>query len=372
MLVDGCKVNKVWFRTGYLLWIPAAAVLFLFFSCRQQVNPRQINRGFYYWKSRLTVTDKEKAVLTGLKTTRLYIKFFDVNWNEESGSIQPVAKINFDSLAVQQLLQQNIQFIPVVFITNESLLKIDSAASIILAQKIIQLTADIMLKQQLSPVDEFQLDCDWTVSTKKNYFLLITEVKRLMRADHLSFTDSALLSATIRLHQVKYRGKSGIPEVDKGLLMCYNMGNLKNPVTKNSILDTKELKKYLSGLESYSLPLDIALPLFSWNVYFSNNTYKGIISNISKDELTFACGQWNKNMFTFSKDTVLKNIPFQKNDQLRLEESTQDELLQTATFVADHLPQKKRTVTVIFYHIDELLLYKHPQHELETLFHCFD
>ncbi|MBK8088373.1 MAG: hypothetical protein IPK31_10730 [Chitinophagaceae bacterium] len=227
-------------------------------------------------------------------------------------------------------------------------------------------------KQQLPPAAEFQLDCDWTVSTKNNYFLLVKEVKRLIRADHLSFADSALLSATIRLHQVKYRSKSGIPEIDKGLLMCYNMGNLKNPATKNSILDTEELKKYLNGLNSYPLPLDIALPLFSWTVYFSNNTYKGIVSNISKDELTAAAGQWKDNLFTFSKDTVLKNIPFQKNDQLRLEESTKNELLQTANYVAGKLSSKNKTPVVLFYHLDELILNKHPQHELETLFHCFD
>ena len=302
----------------------------------------------------------------------MYIKFFDVAWNDELQSVQPVAKLDFDSVAVQQLLQQKIQLVPAVFITNESLLKIDSAASIGLAQKIIKLACEMIQKQQLPPAVEFQLDCDWTVSTKKNYFLLVKEVKLLMHADHLSFSDSALLSATIRLHQVKYRSKSGIPEVDKGLLMCYNMGNLKNPATKNSILDTEELKKYLSVLNSYPLPLDIALPIFSWNVYFSDNTYKGIISNISKDELTIAAGQWKNNLFTFSKDTVLKNIPFQKNDQLRLEESTQDELLKTANYIAEKLSSKNKTPAVLFYHLDELILNKHPQHELETLFHCFD
>lgn len=372
MIVDRCKVNKVWCRTGNHLWIPVLVVLFFFFSCRESTTPRQISRGFYYWKSRLTVTQKEKIALTDLKTEKLYIKFFDVDWNEELQSIQPVAKLDFDSVAVKELLQLKIQLIPVVFITNESLLKIDSVASIDLAQKIIKLTGEMMQKQQLPKAAEFQLDCDWTVSTKKKYFLLVKEVKRLMREDHHSFSDSALLSATIRLHQVKYRSKSGIPEVDKGLLMCYNMGNLKNPATKNSILDTEELKKYLIGLDTYPMPLDIALPLFSWNVYFSNNTYRGIISNISKYELTIAAGEWKNNLFTFSKDTVLENISFQKNDQLRHEESTPDELLQTANYISEKLAPKNRKLTVSFYHLDELILNKHPQHELETLFHCFD
>ena len=307
-----------------------------------------------------------------MKTSKLYIKLFDVNWNDELQSVQPVAKLEFDSVAVQQLLQLKIQLIPVVFITNESLLKIDSAASIVLAQKIVQLAGALIQKNNIPTVTEFQLDCDWTVSTKQNYFLLLKEVKRLMRADHRSFTDKALLSATIRLHQVKYSSKSGIPDVDKGLLMCYNMGNLKNPAVHNSILDPEELKKYLGSLGTYPLPLDVALPLFSWDVYFSNNTYKGIVSNISKEELSNTVGKWQNNLFTFSKDTVLKNIAFQTHDQLRKEESTNEALLQTADYISNRLSPNNKTFTVLFYHLDELLLNKHPQHELETLFHRFD
>jgi len=372
MIFERCKVNKVWFKTANHFRIPVIVLLLFLFSCQQSTNDRQVTRGFYFWKSRLVVSENEKKALTDLKTSKLYIKLFDVEWNEDLQSVQPVAKLEFDTSSVNQLLHYKIQLTPVVFVTNESLLKIDSAAVVTLAQKMMKLTGEMMKRQKLPPASEFQLDCDWTVSSKQNYFLLIREVKRLIRTDRISFTDSVLLSATIRLHQVKYSSKSGVPAVDKGLLMCYNMGNLKNPATKNSILDTEELKKYLNGLNSYPLPLDIALPIFSWNVYFRNNTYKGIVSTLSTKELPVEAGTWQNNLFTFSKDTVLKDISFQKNDQLRVEESSNKELLLTAKYISSKLSARNKHFTVSFFHTDELLLNKHPQHELETLFRCFN
>lgn len=372
MIFECCKVNKVWLKTGNLFRFAFTAFLLLFFSCNNPTHNRQVTRGFYFWKSRLAISEKENNTLTGLNISKLYVKFFDVEWNADLQSIQPVARLEVDSSALEQLLQRKVQIIPVVFITNESLLKTDSPACKVLAEKIIKLAGEMIRKQKLPPAGEFQLDCDWTVSTKQNYFTLINEVKQLLKTDQVAFAGSALLSATIRLHQVKYSSKSGIPDVDKGLLMCYNMGNLKNPVTKNSILDTEELKKYLSGSGNYPLPLDIALPLFSWNVYFRNNTYKGIVSTVSKEELTTKAGSWHNNLFTFSKDTVLKNIAFQKNDQLRLEESSNNELLRTANYISGKLSSRNSHFTVLLFHLDELLLNKHPQHELETLFHCFD
>lgn len=348
------------------------ACIFFFLSCKEQVHQRQVSHAFYFWKSRLSLSATEKETLANLNITKLYVKFFDVDWNEELQSVQPAAKLRFDSAATHHLLHHNIQLIPVVFITNESLLQLDSATSIALAQKIMKLAGFMIQTQGLPPASEFQLDCDWTVTTRKNYFTLISEVKRQMKADHLSFSDSALLSATIRLHQVKYSSKSGIPEVDKGLLMCYNMGNLKNPSTKNSILDTDELKKYLNGLTHYPLQVDVALPLFNWAVLFRNKTYRGIAGGLSKEELLALPGSREKNFFTFSKDTTLQNISFLKNDQLRWEESGADQLLQTAGYISDRLASVNKNITVSFYHLDESLLNIHPQHELELLFHRFD
>lgn len=345
------------------------SLLLFLYSCKNQERGVPVDRAFYYWKSKLSFTAKEAAALQQLKITKLYVKLFDVNWDDEKQSIQPVARVDMDTAALHTIETLGINFIPVVFITNESLQTIDSAGAIELANKVIKLVTILQQKEKLHSFDEFQLDCDWTASTKQTYFFLVDEVKKQMKLQTHVFAADAKLSATIRLHQIKFSNKTGVPKVDKGLLMCYNMGNLKNPSVTNSIIETAEMKKYLSSVNSYRLPLDIALPLFDWAVYFSNNTYKGILSNINTKEYA-AAGKQTGNEFTFTIDTAINNIPFAKGDRLRIEESSRQELAKAIDYLQNKLwNNEKRTVS--FYHLDELILNKHPQDELETFYNSF-
>lgn len=365
-----CKVNKVWRATVNCLLFVVTTLLFISTSCKDQQPTKQVDRAFYYWKSRFELSTKEATALQQLRITKLYVKLFDVDWDTEKQMLQPIARVGMDSSAVVFIQQQKIELIPVVFITNESLQTIDSLAIPDLAKKITTLTSIIQQKENLLPYSEFQLDCDWNLTTKNKYFLLVAEIKKQMKQSLHSFATDAKLSATIRLHQIKFSSKTGVPNLDKGLLMCYNMGNLKNPSTNNSILDFKELEKYLGSLHKYPLELDIALPLFEWHVLCRKNLYKGIISTISNEELK-SCGTRTGNRFTFSIDTTLNNVAFKKGDLLRTEESTKEEILKCITHLEKKLKKRTQNFTVSFYHLDELILNKHPNHELELFFNRF-
>ena len=93
-----------------------------------------------------------------LEVKKLYVKFFDVEWNGEQSSAQPVAKLSIDSASLQHLKKQQVQIIPVVFITNEALTKLDTSAGKELATKIMKLLSEMLQKNQLNQVPEFQLD----------------------------------------------------------------------------------------------------------------------------------------------------------------------------------------------------------------------
>jgi hypothetical protein len=210
----------------------------------------------------------------------------------------------------------------------------------------------------LKSVAELQFDCDWTASTSAKYFLLLSNIKKIQ--------PGILLSATIRLHQIKYSGKTGIPPVDRGLLMCYNMGNLKNPATKNSIIETAELQKYTGTLASYALPLDIGLPLFSWQVLFRNNSYKGLIENLPDSILQSDLFEKNGNRYRLLRDSVIYGYALQKDDVLRDEQSEYKEILHTAAVVSSSI--KNTPCRVSLYHLDSVILKKYSLHELETVY----
>ncbi|MBK8703650.1 MAG: hypothetical protein IPN33_08475 [Saprospiraceae bacterium] len=109
---------------------------------------------------------------------------------------------------------------------------------------------------------EIQIDCDWTEKTRDSYFYLLKKMREQLEPGNCA------LSATIRLHQVRYFKKTGAPPVDRGMLMFYNMGDVESWEEPNSILNIKKGEPYLDGAARYPLPLDVALPAFGWGVLF--------------------------------------------------------------------------------------------------------
>jgi len=175
------------------------------------------------------------------------------------------------------------------------------------------------------------------------------------------------LSATIRLHQVKYSAKTGIPPVNRGLLMVYNMGNLKDPSAVNSILDVEELKKYITNLHGYPLPLDVALPLFSWTVLFRDNSFKGLFNDLTREDLSGpSIHQITDNRFEILRDTSIKGYELRARDVLRVEESKYDQIISAVNTISALLPSDALRVSL--FHLDSLILRKYTSHDLESIY----
>ncbi len=327
---------------------------FLHFSCNEKRELRNIEPSFYYWKSVLNLTNFEKQKLDSLKVKTIYLKFFDVDWDETTRKPLPVAKLQ----ASRNELQRGTKFIPVVFITNECIQKIDTSQVKQLAENIFSLILEIKKANGFDSIPEIQIDCDWTEATKDKYFLLLKNIKVK--------NQKSKLSATIRLHQIKFLSKTGVPPVDRGLLMCYNMGNLKNPATNNSILETAELKKYTGNLSRYPLPLDVAFPLFNWKVLYRNNIYSGLIQDLPDGVLTGSFCTKNGNRYRVLKDTLLQGYDLKKGDMLRDEQSDIKEVLAAAGEISRHL--KNTSLRVSLYHLDSVILSKYSTHELESIY----
>jgi hypothetical protein len=327
-----------------------------FFSCEAKKETRKVERAFYYWKSVFSLTAYELQALDTLHIQTLYIKFFDVGWNNETQTAVPEAKLQVSNMA----LLQKFSIVPTIFITNECIQKIHSSQIETLTENIFRLTGEIMHRAGIETTKEIQIDCDWTAGSRSNYFLLLEKINQLYKDAGIT------LSATIRLHQIKFMGKTGVPPVKKGLLMCYNMGNLKNPATNNSILETTELEKYTANLSKYPLQLDVALPLFSWKVLLRNNIYNGLIQNLPDSFLINSAVTKNNQRFTFLKDTTLAGYEFKKGDVLRNEESSCKEIISAAETISRQL--KNTSLRVSLYHLDSVILKKYSLHELETVY----
>jgi hypothetical protein len=339
---------RILFFTGILFFLLSAI------SCRNVPTKMGEHRGFYYWKTNFRLSDSLSQKLQELEVGHLYIKHFDVTWDEQGKKAVPVALLNvIDSFPGQ------VRVTPVVFLTLEALKNTEVDKIPALAVKMGDLLQKLTGRYANDLSDEIQIDCDWTEQTKDAYFTLLKELKK-----H-SFFQSRTLSVTIRLHQVKYINEAGIPPADRGLLMCYNMGNLRDPSAKNSIIDPATFKSYTGRLNDYPLPLDIALPLFDWWVWFRNQQYYGLVhaANLPAD---FADGRKTN----FRVDTLINGYQFSSGDWLRHENSPVSSLVK----ISASLPLRFRSgkSKLILYHLDSASLSKYSIHELEDIYRRFD
>jgi len=282
-----------------------------------------------------------------------------VEWDENTQQLKPIAL-----LRVQQLPHLPIRYVPVIFITQKAVAKLKPVDAPKLAENIARLLAQISAQHSLNP-HEVQLDCDWTNGTRAVYFSLLSALKKT------AFFKDKTLSCTIRLHQVKYAMKSGIPPVDRGLIMCYNVGNLKQPGAHNSILDASLTKDYLKNLGSYPLPVDVALPLYSWCLHFHEGRLVGILRDVAPDAVTqnplFA--QRKDNVYACRRDTLWQGYSFRTGDEVRVENPALQNLLEVARFTANAV--RNDSLNLLFFHVDSLTLAKYSTHDLEAIYNAY-
>jgi hypothetical protein len=335
-------------------------ILLLFlFSCNaaSRHDVRNVERSFYYWKSIFKLSAAEKQALDALQIKTLYLKFFDVGWDENGKAAIPIAQLHIaDSVCLQK---SKLNIVPTIFITNECIYKIDTSQTKVLAEKILLLTKKMIANNSLQHIKEIQIDCDWTATTKEKYFAILNKLQGLEKKINFS--------VTIRLHQIKFLSKTGVPPVKRGMLMCYNMGNLTNVETQNSILETNELQKYITDLQHYPLSLDVTFPLFEWKVLFRKGNFKSLVNNLNEQLLTKDIFSKNDNTYKVLKDTILNGYEFKKDDLLRNEQLEYSQILKATKMISEKLTNKNLRVSL--YHLDTLTLKKYTTNEMENIYH---
>ena len=333
-------------KRSYPIW-----VLFLLFLCCQN-NPKP-KVSFYYWKTVFKLSTVEKEILKENEVSKLYIRYFDVVIKEYTPL--PVLPILFKENI------ENFEIVPVIFIKNEVMLN-DDVNLEDLGTKIRNLVAQINKKNNIN-CKEIQLDCDWTMRSKDNYLKFVTFFKKNYKG---------ILSATIRLHQVKFFEKTSIPNVDKGVLMFYNMGIVSSDEI-NSIYDRNIGKEYTDSLKKYPLPLAIALPIYSWAVQIRDNEVIDLISkldaNIFEDKNNFEAVAPLR--FKVKKSLLQSGYFFKKDDIIKIELISKNDLFEMATDLSKQV--KETPKEIIFYDLDafNLRIYSNEKKLFQEVSHSF-
>jgi hypothetical protein len=310
------------------------AILFFLNSCKK---PGTASTAFYYWKTGFKLNEQQ-AVLLKQTGNNAYIRFFDVSWDDKQHRAYPNAVVQFNEAPA------GLNITPVIYITNKTFENIADTAVSTLAQHCNKLINELAAEKKIS-YTKVQVDCDWSLSTRLKYFSFLAAFKKFNQKQ---------LEVTIRLHQVKFKERTGVPPADRGVLMFYNMGKLNADLHQsNSIYNSDVADKYIAYLGAYPLALDIALPLFTWAIHIRDGRVIQVYGKIGRKQLADqAHFEPTAGLANYRAKTsfFLEGIYIKQNDIFKLEETDGSTLNTAAKQLAKHLPKQKHT-TIIYYEL---------------------
>lgn len=356
----------------YFTVIPILIVMILFSlpltlcSCAGKAAAKECerpkNNSIYYWRTTFTLNDVERDFVNKHDIKKIYLRYFDVELNTREGNeiVVPSATIKFIDK-----VPENIEIVPVVYITNDAMVRMQPDVSVYAEKLLRRITA--MSKSQGIDFREIQLDCDWTKNSRDIFFAICSAMKQ-------SMDSTQILSSTIRLHQLIQTP----PPVDRGVLMVYNTGNLMKMTAENSIFSKKDIKPYLADnrLANYSLPLDVAYPAYGWSV-----SYRPVPSGYIFDRLfrkTDFSGYPQLSRISRNMYEALENVQFEEKEydfpdvwsgyRIKVERPTAGEILEVKEMIESQLKEKSHSN--ILYHLDETQLSHYTDHEIDEIYSC--
>jgi hypothetical protein len=319
--------------------------LLLLTACKKD---REHAVDFYYWKTHVSLDTTEQNYFKNAGSKYLYIRFFDVD-NDGNG-IHPTAKIQAFDCALLQA-----EYVPVVFITNRTFIGINRQGIDNLAQHVNDLIAETATQNHLPAIQEIQIDCDWTNTTRNDYFSFLKKLKALSKKK---------ITCTIRLHQIADKGKTGIPPVDKGYVMCYATSQPSDFTDKNSILDKTLLQSYMQSINNYPLDFDIALPLYSWAIVANHLGKIKLINGVTKQDIISEnrFKPLTNEIYEVEDDFFFYGIYLNRGFKIKTEGIRPELLWETKVWLDNKI---KKDYRIVYYHLDKPFLEQYTINDLK-------
>lgn len=308
-------------------------VLFFSTGCKESAS---FEFSVYWWKHKTDISTEQEQFIADNKIKSIYLKLFDLKWDAYNKTII-IPKTH-------SAIKTSVEVKAVIYIENDILknYSADTIATIIHQQLDIAIEKDI-----INNINDLQIDCDWTISTREAYFELLELISQQIPN----------LSATIRLHQVKYAEVTGVPPIDKGVLMIYNLESPADTSVTNSIFNYDLAIQYLEGyIKKYPLHLDIALPAFSWGVHFHHGRIKQLISDFDSNQIDSSDMVQKENGYFRAKQAHFYNTyRISNRDEIRYEYPLVEDVKKMLKYLKQKLNQEE-TEVVFFSLNDDFLI----------------
>ena len=359
-LLASRSVDSGTMRPMIVRWLLTLVALLALASCSSsRAEGPPARRAFYYWRTTFQLSAAEQRALVELGVSRLYVRVFDVEWNQTESAPSMIGKITAASPSDQ--VPAGTEVVPVVFLRQEVFRHLDPKR---LGELARSTWSEVTRRAKLLGFvpRELQLDCDWTDTTQAAFFEYLRQLRGV---------SGVALGSTIRLHQVKYRERTGVPPVERGMLMFYNMGRFSADADERAIFDPASAEQYLSRISEYPLPLDVALPIWSWAVHVRDERVVGLLQSTDPDELPAVefLEPAGADRFVATRTAFLHGALLREGDVLKIERMGPAETLAAAAMLAPHLSRSTpATRTLSLFDLSERNLKRYGQDQLDLVF----
>jgi hypothetical protein len=354
-------VRLAWVTRIAAWWLATMVVVTAAAGCRRHeaASGPPATRAFYYWRTTFALGPAELRAVTALAVSRIYLRMFDVAWSEADHAATPVGRV---SRADGATVPDGVELVPVIYLEAEVFRHVGRAQVPALARR---LWAEVEARAAVIGFRPraLQLDCDWTETTRDGFFALVRELK---------LASGVPLSATIRLHQIKYRERTGVPPVDRGMLMFYNMGRFSADPEARAIFDPAAAARYLARLDDYPLALDVALPIWSWTVHVRDDVVVGLLQSTDPAELAHVdlVRPAGPDRYVAIRTGFLHGTLVREGDILKTEVTGPTETRAAAAMLAAHLPPTPAAGparTISLFDLSERNLTRHGNDQLDQV-----
>ena len=313
-MLNALMSRQRWLVVGLVLLLGGVLSAYGLYQQATVVKGAPPSVSYYHWAN--TYNDNPELLQT-YHPAKLYVKLLDMGYREQS--------LNINATDLRTL--PSVPFIPVVFLDNAALKN----------APLDTLYAQIITHIPPQTYSSLQVDCDWTEQTREAYFAFL---KRLQ-------ADYPQLSVTLRLHQIKYAERTGVPPAQRAVLMYYNMSDIRDTDTDNYILDNAVGERYLTNFTHYPLPLDLALPLYQQTRVLRQGKLVQLINGAPvKVEHTTKLGD---NHYRVTQGHYWQGYYLYPDDELRIDTVDEHLLQQTAQLLSDTVHPDE----IIFYTLND-------------------
>lgn len=319
---------------------------------------RSVQPAFYYWNDQWELSRPSLHYLDTLGNEQIYLRFFDVEWDAKRNRALPIRTVNLSGN-----IPIGLEIVPVVYLSENVLEEINGEQVNQLAGLIHERILRIC---DTLPLKTVQIDCNWRPETQKVYFEFLNHL-----GNKLGLRGPAL-NCAIYPHHITGKDSLGVPPVDRGMFMLFDIDDLAMISAQNTICSEELLRPAVLATSEYPLSLDISLPIFNWGLVVRNQEPIALMRHLHLSQLEDRerFEVVNAYFYKVLADTYLDGVFLYANDLIRVEALSPDELKATLKPLAPYL--RRDTLQVGFYHFDLNVLNEYPVPEIEDLLELFD